>query len=384
MRTRGSRHGELDRTQFRSRENAQLTSKAFSIRQQNACRRVSCSVATTMMQPGSHTFTSSYPAKHLAVVPNGDRDARLSRFHRDLAEYHHMRLAPAMTTDERADAFDDELRVEVRMRKREHAFLEQERRHVRDRAAAAPHEADAFIRWFEALRENGPGQGDPLFPWLAEQATLDDVRWFLSQEVAGEAGFDDLVALTQIKMPIRPKLELARNYWEEMGRGHESGMHGPLLDVLANHLGISRSLEDTCWQSLALGNLMIGLASDRHYAWHSIGALGGIEFTAPDRAAMVNDALRRLDLPGNVRRYFALHATLDVKHSRAWNDEVIAPLVAESPECAHAIAEGALMRLEAGARCFDRYRRELQGPFTHSPSLELAPSAGDSNDSVTR
>ena len=24
--------------------------------------------------------------------------------------------------------------------------------------------------WFERLKEHGPGQGDPLFPWLATQA----------------------------------------------------------------------------------------------------------------------------------------------------------------------------------------------------------------------
>ena len=60
------------------------------------------------------------------------------------------------------------------------------------------------------------------------------------------------------------------------------------------------------------------------------------------------------------RGRFALHATLDVKHSEAWNREVLRPLVAENPDVAAAIAEGALMRLAAGARCFERYRKELR------------------------
>jgi hypothetical protein len=59
------------------------------------------------------------------------------------------------------------------------------------------------------------------------------------------------------------------------------------------------------------------------------------------------------------RRYFTLHATLDLKHSAAWNREVLRPIVAEEPRAARAFAEGALMRLRAGARCFERYRREL-------------------------
>src|SRR5437762_2810799 len=105
----------------------------------------------------------------------------------------------------------------------EAAFLEAERAAVVERAAQAPPAPDAFVRWFEALREAGPGQGDSLFPWLAESASLAQMRWFIAQEVAGEAGFDDLVALTQVKMPVQAKLELARNYWDEMGRGGAAG-----------------------------------------------------------------------------------------------------------------------------------------------------------------
>jgi hypothetical protein len=50
---------------------------------------------------------------------------------------------------------------------------------------------------------------------------------------------------------------------------------------------------------------------------------------------------------------------LDVKHSEAWNAEAIAPLVAEDPRRATALAEGALIRLKCGARCFERYRHML-------------------------
>src|SRR3546814_13677559 len=59
------------------------------------------------------------------------------------------------------------------------------------------------------------------------------------------------------------------------------------------------------------------------------------------------------------RHYFDLHAVLDVKHSEAWNREAIGPLVAEDERRARAIAEGALIRLRCGARCFERYRSIL-------------------------
>lgn len=240
------------------------------------------------------------------------------------------------------------------------AFVESERACVRAHAANAPTDPDAFVAWFEALERTGPGQHDALFPWLAEEAPREAMVWFLTQEIAGEAGFDDLVALTQVKMPPRVKLELARNYWDEMGQGNAGGMHGPMLTRLAEALDIGKpEPERVVWESLALANLMAALANNRRYAYQSIGALGAIELTAPGRAALVNQGLKRLGLAGEARRYFALHATLDVKHSKSWNTEVIHPLVTEDPALAPLIAEGALMRLRAGQRCFDRYRLEL-------------------------
>lgn len=238
-------------------------------------------------------------------------------------------------------------------------FLDRERDGIRDRAASAPTDPRGFADWFEALKQDGPGQNDSLFSWLAGSAGMDDMKWFLTQEVAGEAGFEDLTALTQVKLPTRPKLELARNYWDEMGRGKPKGMHGPLLETLAHRLGLKPSTDTTVWESLALANVMAGLAANRRFAYHSVGALGVIEMTAPDRAAAVAAGLKRLGVPTGDRHYFDLHSILDVKHSLAWNAEAIFPLVESAPRVATAIAEGALMRLECGRRCFERYRREL-------------------------
>ncbi len=273
---------------------------------------------------------------------------RLTRFNRD-------RFAVAVPSGD----WEATLSTETNMRRFEGRWIEAERAHVAARAAEAPVDADGFVAWFEQLLHDGPGQGDPLFPWLAEHAGLDDLRWFLLQEVAGEAGFDDLVALTQVKLPDRAKMELARNYWDEMGRGNIAGMHGPMLGALAATLDLQPTIESTVPESLALANTMVAFATSRRYAWHSVGALGVIELTAPARSAAVAAGLRRLGYGDKDRRYFDLHAVLDVKHSEAWNKEAIRPIMAEYPEAGRFMAEGALMRLECGARCFARYRAEL-------------------------
>lgn len=245
------------------------------------------------------------------------------------------------------------------MRRVERSFLELLRAEVSDQLADVPDRPEALVAWFEDLERTGPGQGDALFPWLAEEADGDAIRWFLEQEAAGEAGFDDLVALTQVKLPAAAKLELARNYWDEMGRGSARGMHGPMLARLTGVLGLAPTIEKTVAESLALANAMTAMATSRQYAWHSVGALGVIELTAPGRSRCTAAALKRIGLSKADRLYFDLHAVLDVKHSEDWNREALVPLVTEDPRRARAIAEGALIRLNCGARCFDRYRAEL-------------------------
>lgn len=280
---------------------------------------------------------------------------RTDSFQRGLAHWNRQRLEPQFPeTDWR-----DTLERDNRMQRLEGAFMEDLRAEIRDEAAQAPTSVEGFIDWFENLKQVGPGQGDPLFPWLAEEADKDQLRWFFEQEAAGEAGFDDLVAMTQVKLPPRPKLELARNYWDEMGHGTMKGMHGPMLDALVETLQVSPTIENTVWESLALANAMTAMAANRRYAWHSVGALGVVELTAPGRSALVADALKRVGLTPKEARYFTLHAVLDVKHSEEWNKEAIRPAVEEDPRRATAMAEGALIRLKCGERCFDAYREHL-------------------------
>lgn len=280
---------------------------------------------------------------------------RNERIQQVLSHWNRTRLAPQFPeADWRAH-----LELEAEMHWLEAMFLEELRAEVARQAALAPTDPDGFVGWFEDLKLTGPGQGDPLFPWLAEEASLEQLRWFFRQEAAGEAGFDDLVALTQIKLPEQAKLELARNYWDEMGRGNLRGMHGPMLAALVETLEVQPAIETTVWESLALANAMTGMATNRHFAWHSVGALGVIELTAPGRAKQVAQGLKRLGLSNRQRLYFDLHAVLDVKHSQDWNREALRPLVGEDPRRATAMAEGALMRLLCGKRCFERYRSHL-------------------------
>ena len=299
------------------------------------------------------------PHTHSAPTPSA-----FTTQQRTLARFNRHRLTPG---------FGEPIATAATLRRLtalEQSFLDDCRREVAQMAASAPTDAAAFVAWFEDLAQWGPGQHDSLFPWLAEQASFEEMRWFLHQEVAGEAGFDDLVAMTQLKMPVRAKLEMARNYWDEMGQGRASAMHGPMLERLSEVMELHPDIDDVVPEALALGNLMLALAYNRSFAFHAVGALGVIELTAPDRAALVHAGLKRLNVAPDARRYYAVHSVLDRHHAREWNREVIGSLVAEDARRAPCIAEGALLRLARGRACFDAYKRHLGLPV-----LDMAPGS---------
>lgn len=276
-------------------------------------------------------------------------------FHSSLAKFNVDRLKVGIPTP----SWEENEHHDLKFRLLEGRYLEELRAFIAPLTRGANGDLTHFISWFESLADWGPGQYHPLFYWLADHATAEQMKWFLTQEAAGEAGFEDLVAYTQVKLPVQAKLECARNYWDEMGRGKPKAMHGPMLEAMVNGLNLQPSIESTVWESLALGNTMQGLAMSRRYTYHALGALGVIELTAPWRAAQVAHGMKRLGFPRKTHAYFDLHAVLDVKHSQAWIKEIIYPLVKSNPECAQFIAEGALMRLQCGKLCFDRYSQEL-------------------------
>jgi pyrroloquinoline quinone (PQQ) biosynthesis protein C len=302
-------------------------------------------------------------------------------FHRSLAHFNCARTEIGNPDTDWQHA----LAIETKFRQAEGLYLDEKRCAISALLPSQRMDTTQFLAWFASLEHIGPGQQHYLFDWLAEHATLEEMHWFLKQEAAGEAGFEDLLAYTQIRLPSRAKLECARNFWDEMGHGKLGAMHGEMLKKMVECLDLQPSIDTTVWESLALGNTMLGLAMSRRYAYQSIGALGVIELTAPSRVKKIAAGMRRLGLDARARAYFDLHAALDVSHARAWIAEVIRPLIEADPQCARWIAEGALMRLTSGEQCFNRYAAELLTGYDwedESPSAS-APASIDRTATAT-
>lgn len=279
----------------------------------------------------------------------------LDTLHAHLANYNLQRMATAIPTT----TWEDDERSAFEYRVLEGQYLETLRSTVKPLSPGYMGTTDNFVNWFESLTHWGAGQQHALFNWLATDATLAQMKWFLTQDAAVKKGFEDLVAFTQVGLPEQCKLECARNFWDEMGRGKQGSTQGSLLERTTQSLKLQPSIDTAVWESLALNNMMLGLATTRRYVYHSLGALGAAELMSSQRAAKVSSGMKRLGLDPWARSYYDLNAALDISHSCNWIREIIRPVVSANPECSQFIAEGALMRLHSDKLCFDRYSHEL-------------------------
>ena len=199
-----------------------------------------------------------------------------------------------------------------------------------------------------------------VYDWLAEAATREEVLAFLSMEGGPDGGFDDLVAACQIGLSGPAKLEMAVNYWDEMGNGELEDVHTELHHDMARALGLEpphREFEATAsLLRAALGGL---LATNRHLQPEMVGALGVIELQAGPRCRRVLTAFDRLGLPEEARPFYEVHAAVDPRHGKDWLDNVVASLAGE-PGFAEGMVRGAQWRAVVNRRFFDCAEHRLR------------------------
>ena len=229
-------------------------------------------------------------------------------------------------------------------------------------------ERDAETAWslpddaVGAMRALGAREQVPaVYDWLAEEASMEQLVAFLSLEGGPDGGFDDLVALCEVGLSGEPKLELARNYWDEMGRGSADRVHTELHRRLTQALGlVAVPREAQPAEALLRSALGSMLATNRYLQPELVGALGLLELQAGPRCRRVVAALRRLDAPADAFAFYEEHAQADPRHGKAWVDHVVAPL-ARDAEWSRRIVRGARWRALVNERFFTAVAGQL-GP----------------------
>lgn len=192
-----------------------------------------------------------------------------------------------------------------------------------------------------------------VYEWLADDATWEQLVLFLTLEGGPDAGFDDLVAMSQVGIRNGPKVVLGANYWDEMGRGDPNEVHTVLHDRLVAAINMPRpthaQLPVSALARMAVGGL---LATSRYLQPEAIGAFGLIELQAGPRCRAVIKALTRLDAPAGAFAFYEEHARADPHHGKAWLDGVIGPLAAAHEDWAQRMVDGAVWRQNVNSRFF--------------------------------
>jgi hypothetical protein len=200
----------------------------------------------------------------------------------------------------------------------------------------------------------------PAYRWLARTADWQQVTTFLALEGGPDGGFDDLVALCQVGLAGSAKLELGKNYWDEMGQGDPAAVHTVLHDQMVAAIDLPRvpreELPVSALERAAFGGL---LATNRWLQPEMIGALGLTELQAGPRCRMVLQAFDRLGAPAEAYPFYAEHAEVDPVHGRDWVDKAVVPLVTEHPEWGERIIKGAWWRAQVNLAFFEQVRQEL-------------------------
>lgn len=202
----------------------------------------------------------------------------------------------------------------------------------------------------------------PVYEWLAEEATLEQVREYLSLEGGPDGGFDDLVAMCQIGIDGPAKVELAQNYWDEMGNGRVERVHTELHRKLSRAIRLREvprhELPVEALQRAGLGSV---LATNRWLQPEMIGALGLIELQAGPRCRKVVRALERLDCGWDALDFYTEHADADPRHGKDWVDKVVGSLQ-DNGEWGVRIVRGARWRAAVNRQFFtsmhERFVRE--------------------------
>jgi hypothetical protein len=211
-----------------------------------------------------------------------------------------------------------------------------------------------------------------VYEWLAVDATWDGLVDFLALEGGPDAGFDDLVAACQVGLRGEPKLELARNYWDEMGRGDIEEIHTELHHRLSTAVDMPRIPREELPTSALLRSTLGGiLATNRILQPEMVGALGLLELQAGPRCRQVVKALERLDAPADAFPFYVEHRDVDPHHGKAWLDHVVTPLAGD-PRWATGMVRGARWRAATNSAFFADMAERFARPEVEVPEAATA------------
>jgi hypothetical protein len=231
--------------------------------------------------------------------------------------------------------------------------------------------AGDFPSWIAGtVRAHRSNVTHPLFAFLRDEATFEQTREFLFQETPLEVLFGDIIALLLPGVYGEPKLEIAKNFWDEVGRAEDARVHRNMRFRMMSHFNIPsdahvRYMDGLVVEELRLINSYLMTATNRAKLLQLVGMLLVTETMIPGRFEHQILGCRRLGLNDEQMSYLLEHTTVDGEHADGWLKCVVEPILKFRPEAVYDLTVGALRRLSAAEGVCDRMMSHLRSDPAH-------------------
>lgn len=230
-----------------------------------------------------------------------------------------------------------------------------------------PKDGQSYVKWLKNIISKHSSSVHPLYnDFLGLHAQSHHLAYYFAQETNLDPRFDDILAFLQVGLPVEPKLELAQNYFDEMGNGNPAEVHSHMFKTALQQIGVDdQFLQDNMLLDAKIsGNISAALALSRRHYFKAVGYFGVTEYLAPRRFKHVVNAWRRNGLPESGITYHELHIGIDAVHAKGWFNNVIIPAVENNMDIGREIAIGAMIRLNSSERYLNSLLQHFENEYT--------------------
>lgn len=219
-----------------------------------------------------------------------------------------------------------------------------------------PTKDEPLTTWFNRFVDQHPVSRHKIFDFLALSASLRQIAYYIFQENPSDANFEDLIISLQLGIGnCYSKMELARNYWDEMGHGNMNLAHTELYNVFLTEIRTQVPDFDTSFDALteaiSTGNYLLYVCKYRSTRYLGIGCLGVIERLFSEASSAMVKACVRLGI--KTTKYHSTHSKMDIAHANRWSIHLFDRLEQEGQSAKEEMALGAILRLSIIGRMYD-------------------------------
>ena len=230
---------------------------------------------------------------------------------------------------------------------------------VADQVAAADH--------LDELAAANPGVHHPLFAFLRDHATREQVEFFLRCDLIRNEVVDDEVAMLVVGLQGMQKAVVAANLWDECGRGRLEHFHTywlrRLLEAGDDWEGVLQFRPQQPWFSKITSNVFTALLTRASRRQMAYGCFLIFESWVEPHFRAILEGMRRVGMTSpDLTIYFAAHVAVDPRHSRELSDALRVQVPRLDAFALHDVLRGAQLAVQAGTRQFDLMLDHLREP----------------------